>query len=96
MAFEERLLATGGEDAVHRLAGIRQTHREQEHLDLLTGQTDRHVPEVDLGFRPRHMGLRDERVQRPASRLDPYLRPADSDIGPHHRIGHPHRTVLVQ
>ncbi|MGW4906318.1 hypothetical protein [Streptomyces sp. NPDC004270] len=52
VAFEERLLAAGSEDAVYRLAGIRQAHREQEHLDLLTGQTDRHVTEVDLGFRP--------------------------------------------
>ncbi|MER5515696.1 hypothetical protein [Streptomyces sp. NPDC002763] len=55
VAFEERLLAAGSEDAVYRLAGIRQAHREREHLDLLcslTGQTDRHVTEVDLGFRP--------------------------------------------
>nr|WP_184599755.1 hypothetical protein [Streptomyces violarus] len=81
VALEERLLAARGEDAVHRLAGVRQAHREQEHLDLLVGQTDRHVPEVDLGFRPRQVGLRDERVQRSASRLDPYLRATISDIG---------------
>jgi hypothetical protein len=35
-------------------------------------------------------------VQRSASRLDSYARAARSDIGPHHRIGHLHRTVLVQ
>ncbi|MFG3023724.1 hypothetical protein ACGFZQ_35200 [Streptomyces sp. NPDC048254] len=94
VAFEERLLAAGSEDAVYRLAGIRQAHREQEHLDLLTGQTDRHVTEVDLSFRPRRWvcGMNAFSVPRPAS----YLRPADSDIGPRHRTGHLRRTALIQ
>ncbi|MFI9339601.1 hypothetical protein [Streptomyces althioticus] len=72
VAFEERLLAAGGEDAVHGLVRIRQAHREHEAGDQLTGQAYLHVAEVHLG--PRPVGLRDKRVHHAAAGLN-------SDLG---------------
>jgi hypothetical protein len=95
VAFEERLLAAGGEDAVFGLARIRQAHREHEAGDLLTGQAYLHVAEV-LGLGPRPVGLRNERVYHPAASLNSDLGAPVGDIGPHHRIGHQLRPVLVQ
>lgn len=96
VAFEERLLAAGGEDAVHGLARIRQAHREHEAGDQLTGQTYLHVAEVHLRLGPRPVGLRNERVYHPAASLNSDLGATVGDIGPHHRIGHRLRPVLVQ
>lgn len=95
VALQERLLAAGGEDAVHRLARVAQPHREQVAGDQLSGQAYLHVPEVDLRLRPGPVGLRNERVHRSAARLNLDLWTPLGDIGPDHRIGHPLRRVLV-
>lgn len=44
---------------------------------------------------PGMTGKRNESVQRSAARAGPQLRAPLSDVGPHHRVGHVHRTVLV-
>lgn len=93
--FEESLLAAGGEHAVHRLARIRQPEREQPAADLLTGQPDRHVPEVDLGLDPGPIRLRDERVARPPAGLRPDLTPPVSHVTPDHLVRHLIGAILT-
>lgn len=93
--FEESLLSAGGEHAVHRLARIRQPEREQPAADLLTGQPDRHVPEVDLGLDPGPIRLRDERVARPPAGLRPDLTPPVSHVTPDHLVRHLIGAILT-
>jgi len=52
VAFEERLLALGGERPMHRLAREREPQREQETLGADPNQIDPQIREVDLGLRP--------------------------------------------
>ncbi|MGI5291392.1 hypothetical protein ACQEVF_49915 [Nonomuraea polychroma] len=63
VAFQKRLLPTRSEDPVHGLARIRQAEGEQHQLDLLTGQPNGHVPEMDLRFDTRLVRLRHERLR---------------------------------
>jgi hypothetical protein len=94
VAFQERLLAAGGKDAVHRLARVRQPEREQRAGDLLAAQPHGHVAEVDLGLGAGPVRLRHERRWRPVACLDADLRQALRDVGADHAVGDLVRVVL--
>ncbi|MDH6493702.1 hypothetical protein M2157_009789 [Streptomyces sp. SAI-127] len=96
MAFEERLLAAGSRHPVHRLAGVRQPQREQIAASGHPRQHDVDITEVDLRLVPRHMGLRDEHLLRPAAGLPPDLLAPHRDVGADHLVGDPVRRVLVE
>ncbi|MFI5824923.1 hypothetical protein ACIA8I_38500 [Streptomyces rishiriensis] len=95
VAFEERLLPAGGEDAVHRLAGVGQAQAEQAADQGLPGQVYGDVPEVDLGFLPGMVGLRHEHLRAAASGLGPDLAPAHCNIDPDDAVGNPVRMMLI-
>ena len=80
---------------MHRLAGVGHSQREQVHGDQLTAQPDRDLAEIDLGLSAGEVGLRDEPARVAAPLLDPDLRPALGDVGPHHRVGDVGHAVLV-
>ncbi len=95
VSLEERFLAAGGEHAVHGLARIRQPQREQHALDHLVGQSDGHLPEVDLGLGAGPVRLGHERLTRAPARLGPDLGTALRDVGANHLIRHSHRVMLA-
>jgi hypothetical protein len=55
MALEEGLLPARQRDPVHRLAGERQPQAEQEAPDVLPGQPDHDLAEVDFRLISRTM-----------------------------------------
>jgi len=87
VALEKRLLPLRSRHAVHCLAGEGQPEHEHVTQSADPGQVNVNVAEIDLGVLPGLVGLRDEHLRRPASRLDPDLRLAARDVGPDHRIG---------
>ena len=60
MAVDERLLALSAERLMHGTTAARQAQREQEHLRSHPAKIDPQIGEIDLGFRPGQMRLRDE------------------------------------
>ena len=64
VTLEERFLRLGGAHPVDRAAGETQPHREQVTLRPPGREIDPEFCEVDLGFRARLMGLRDEDLRR--------------------------------
>ena len=84
MAFQERLLALGGEHPVHRPPRVRHPQREQEALGHLPVQAHPQIGEVDLGLRPGRVALGHE----------PGHHPSPSG-GPGGRLGHQLRATAV-
>ena len=64
--LEEGLLPARQGEPVHRLAGERQPQAEQEAPDLLPGQPDHDVPEVDFRLVAGTVRLRHEDFSRAA------------------------------
>jgi hypothetical protein len=66
MTLEERFLRLRRVDPVDGLARVRKTEHEHVTPRLHAGQNHPDFTEVDLGFRARHVLLRDEHVRPPA------------------------------
>ncbi len=96
VAFEERLLAAGGEDPVDRLARDRHPEREQHAGDGLTSQVDHDLAEVDLSLGARPVGLREEHLRGTSAGLFPDLRLAVGDVGPDDLVRNVSHAVLVE
>ena len=71
VALEECLLRLGAVRDVERPAGVRQPHHEDPHSDRHPGDGGVELAEVDLSFRARRVGLRDEHVLGHQPQLDP-------------------------
>lgn len=96
MPFQERFLAAGGEDAVHRLAGVGQAQAEQAQDHTLPSQAHGHVSEVDLGLLAGSVRLRHEHLGTADSGLGPDLAPAHRDVGADHSVGDAVRVMLIE
>lgn len=83
VAFEERLLALGGERPVHRLARVRHIRSVNNRVFVFPPQDHPLVGVVDLGLRARGVGLRHEPRRQLLPRLDQDLRTAAGDVVPH-------------
>ena len=95
VALKERLLPARQRDPVHRLARERQPQAEQEALDVLPGQPDHGLAEIDFRLVARAMRLPHEHLSRATAGLRPDLRLALGDIRPDHGIGHIRHPVLT-
>lgn len=95
MALQERLLALGGERAVHCFARVRQPQGEQEDLGADPVEVDPEIREVDLGLRGGRVQLRDESLLRGPAGFSEDLRAAPRDVVPHRGVGQLAHRVLV-
>jgi len=68
---------------------------EHEAADLLTGQREPHVAEVDLGLLARRVGLRHERLLGQPARLGLDLRAPAGDVVPHAGVRHVVDRMLI-
>lgn len=94
VALEERLLALGGVDPVHRLPGVTQPECEEEDLRLHPGHDDVELAEVDFCFCAWRVLLGDHDFD-PAASFEADLRAADADVVANRRVRHLNGVVFL-
>lgn len=96
VAFEERLLAAGEEDAMYGLAGVGQAQAEQVADDLFAVKAHGDVTEVDLGLGAGLVALGDEGIHRSEASLDADLQASFGNVVAHDPVGQIGVLVFVQ